>query len=86
MTWFRQMKIIVNNLNKHRRSDREPGTKKETKFYKNSTDNCWLCGLDVAAGHTTKTCWTQADGHKEEPIPQNPRDGNMKDFQFSSYT
>ena len=86
MTWFGQLKTIVKyNPNKRRRSDGDPGKKKETKFYKNSNDYCWSCGWDVAKGHTGKTCWTRAKGHQEDATPQNPMNGNMKDFDFSIY-
>ena len=86
MTWFGKLNTIVEyDPDKCCRSDGDPCVKKETKFCTNSTDNCWLYGWDVAKGHTSKTCWTRAKGHKEEATPYNLMGGNMKDFQFSSY-
>ena len=86
MTLFSKMKMIVEyDPNKRRKSDGEPGKKKETKYYKNSNDYCWSCGWDVAKGHNGKTCWTRAKGHQEDATPQNPMNGNMKDFDFSIY-
>ena len=86
ITWFGKMKTSVEyNPNKRRKSDGEPGTKKETKYYKNSNDYCWSCGWDVAKGHNGKTCWTRAKGHQENATPQNLMNGNMKDFDFSIY-
>ena len=44
MTWFGQMKTIVEyNLNRCHKNNGDPDTKEETKYFKNSTENCWLC-------------------------------------------
>ena len=86
MTWFGKLRTIVKyDPNKCRKSDGDPTKTRETKYYKNSNDYCWLCGWDVAKGHTGKTCWTQAKGHQEDATPQNPMNGNTKDYQYSIY-